>query len=549
MPKNFYLLFKWCRNFSLSCCLALFLPQICLADETSDLENKQLESEGALMGNIHYQIGDVFDLSNPKENNFVFRFLNFLHFKTRQFVIEDQLLFKTGEPYSAQLIEETERNIRANRYIYDAWITPKSYQDGAVDIEVKTQDTWTLSFGARYDNVGGESDSSVFIEERNLFGLGTRLTLASSRDVDREENRISYKDNNLTGRHIVFGFDYSNNSDGHFRAFELQRPFYAFDVKHAYGTALNSEILTEKLYSEGVITDQYQHEISEASLFYGFSQGLVRNRTMRWSIGLNYSENQFRELDDGILTNPLPSNNKLIYPSIGSNYIQNQYIKTKNFRHILRTEDVNMGRDFAASIGWASTAWGSDNNGIILSASLNDAYGLFTDHVFLWSLGGSGRGVSGGFENVSAFADTIYHAPNFKNQAFHGSFTFNLLHNQDDNNQLLLGGDNGLSGYPIRVQSGDRSILFNLEQRYYTDWHLLQLIHVGGSLFFNTGSAWTPGNDTQAFKLLSDVGFGIRLESSRSESGRTLHLDLAFPLNSEGGTDKWQFNVTTRGEF
>jgi len=548
-PDKTTLLFKWYINISLSCCLGLFLPQICLADETSDLEKKQLESEGALIGNIHYQIGDVFDLSNPKENNFVFRFFNFLHFKTRQFVLEDQLLFKTGEPFSARLIEETERNIRSNRYIYDAWITPKSYQDGKVDIEVKTQDTWTLSFGARYDNVGGESDSSVFIEERNLFGLGTRLTLASSSDVDREENRISYNDNNLTGRHIVFGFDYSNNSDGHFRAFELQRPFYAFDVKHAYGTKLSSEILTEKIYSEGVITDQYQHEISEASLSYGFSQGLVRNRTLRWQMSINYNENKFRELDDGILTNPFPSDNKLIYPSIGANYIQNKYIKTQNFRHILRTEDVNMGRDFAGSIGWASTAWGSDENGIILNASFSDANHLSNNRIVLWNLSGTGRGVSGGFENVSAYANAIYHAPNFENQAFHADFTFQLLHKPDDNNQLQLGGDNGLSGYPIRVQSGDRSILFNLEQRYYTDWHLLQLIHVGGSLFFNTGSAWTPGDANQAFKLLSDVGFGLRLESSRSESGRTLHLDLAFPLNSEGGEDKWQFNVTTSGEF
>ncbi len=546
-PKNNKLL----RTYCLSCCFSLFLYQVSFAEEQKSVPDKQEQaSRNALIGNISYEIGDVFDLSNPKENNFAFRLINLLHFKTRQFVIKDQLLFKTNAPYSAQLIEETERNLRSNRYIYDAWLISTAYQDDngndKVDVQVKTQDTWTLSLGFTFGSAGGESDKSVFIEDRNLFGLGTRLTLVRSSDVDREESRISYKDNNITGRHIVFGFDYSNNSDGYFRALELQRPFYAFNVTDAYSTKISAKKLTEKLYTDGSITDQYQRETSNAAIFYGFSKGLVRNRTLRWQTGINYSENQFKKLDDGILTNPLPTDNKLIYPWLGANYIQNNYIKTKNFLHILRTEDVNIGRDFSGSIGLTSTAWGSDRNGIILSASMNDAYRLNTDQLLLWTISGSGRMVSNAFQNSSAYANAQYHAPNFANQAFYTEFTFNLLHNPDENNQLLMGGNNGLPGYPLRLQSGNRSVLFSVEQRYYTNLHLLQLIRVGGALFFNSGSAWSPGNDDQQFELLSDVGFGLRLESSRSESGTTLHLDMALPLNRAGEVNGWQFSIATR---
>jgi len=550
MLTNLRLLFKWITIFSLSVFSSLFLVKTCLASQQPPVPSSQdLESQGARIGKISYKIGDVFDLSNPKEDNFAFKFLNFFHFKTRQFVLENQLLFRTGDLYSARLVEETERNIRSNRYIYDAWITATRYQDGKVDILIKTQDTWTLSLGFSFDNAGGQSNTSLFIEERNLFGLGTRLTLAKSSDVDREENRISYRDNNLAGKYIIFGFDYSNNSDGYFRALDIQRPFYAFDVTDAYGVSASSKKLSEKLYTEGNITDQYQREISKAAIFYGFSKGLVRNRTLRWQTGISYSENQFSELTDGVLSNPLPDNNKIIDVSIGANYIQNRYIKTKNFQHIMRTEDVNIGRDFSGGIGLASTAWGSNENAIILSAAMNNAHSINTDQLLLWTLRGSGRGVSSGFENISAFASALYHAPNFTNQALHAKFNVSLVQKPDDNNQLLMGGDNGLPGYPLRVQSGSRSILFNIEQRYYTNWHLLQLVRVGGTLFFNSGSAWTPGTADQQFKLLSDVGLGIRLESSRSESGRTLHMNLAFPLNSEGGTDQWLFTIATRGKF
>ena len=42
-----------------------------------------------------------------------------------------------------------------------------------------------------------------------------------------------------------------------------------------------------------------------------------------------------------------------------------------------------------------------------------------------------------------------------------------MLANPDMGEQLLLGGDNGLRGYPLRYQSGNKSLLFNVERRAY----------------------------------------------------------------------------------
>ena len=86
---------------------------------------------------------DVFDLTDPAENNWLFRLANKLHIQTRPEVIRRLLLFKTGDPVSVQAIEETERLLRAKHYLYEVSIQPVSHRDGVADIEVKTRDTWS----------------------------------------------------------------------------------------------------------------------------------------------------------------------------------------------------------------------------------------------------------------------------------------------------------------------------------------------------------------------------------------------------------------------
>lgn len=62
-------------------------------------------------------------------------------------------------------------------------------------------------------------------------------------------------------------------------------------------------------------------------------------------------------------------------------------------------------------------------------------------------------------------------------------------------NQLTLGGDTGLRGYPIHYQSGEQSFLFNLEKRYYWEYNFLQLFSVGAAAFFDIGRAWNSNKD------------------------------------------------------
>ena len=123
--------------------LLTLLPAAVLAEELPDGDT--LEEDAAIVGEILLDKSSVFDLSNPEENNWLYRLANRWHVVTKDKVIRKQLLFETGDVYSVRRIHESERILRRNRYLFDASIEPVRYKDGFVDVAVRTRDVWTLS--------------------------------------------------------------------------------------------------------------------------------------------------------------------------------------------------------------------------------------------------------------------------------------------------------------------------------------------------------------------------------------------------------------------
>jgi outer membrane translocation and assembly module TamA len=102
----------------------------------------------------------------------------------------------------------------------------------------------------------------------------------------------------------------------------------------------------------------------------------------------------------------------------------------------------------------------------------------------------------------------------------------------------------------LRYQRGERRAQFTIEQRYFTDYYLWRLFRVGGAIFFDAGRVW--GRDpfgSENLGLLRDVGFGLRLSSTRSSVGKMIHIDFAFPLDGDPSIDSFQFLVEGKRSF
>ncbi len=98
----------------------------------------------SVIGDIVIRNENIFDTTDPREDNWLFRLVNKLHIKTHPWLIRNQLLFRTGDTYDRRLLDESGRILRSNGYFYDAGIRPIAFHEGRVDVEVLTRYVWTF---------------------------------------------------------------------------------------------------------------------------------------------------------------------------------------------------------------------------------------------------------------------------------------------------------------------------------------------------------------------------------------------------------------------
>src|SRR5208282_6909541 len=101
-----------------------------------------------------------------------------------------------------------------------------------------------------------------------------------------------------------------------------------------------------------------------------------------------------------------------------------------------------------------------------------------------------GRVDDGAAHNVNLSAGGRYFERLTDRDLFYASLSGTMTHRLDPDQQVLLGGDSGLRGYPIRFQGGTSSALLTLEERLYTNWYPFRLLRIGGAVFFDAGRTW-----------------------------------------------------------
>lgn len=518
------------------------------AQEVPDTD--ALEAGRYVIGEVTLDKADVFDLDNPEENKWLYRAANRYHIVTRDKVINKQLLFSPGDLYDKRLVEESERLLRENKYLYDAQIEATRTADGKVDLTVHTRDVWSLSPELSISRSGGETRSRIGLEETNLFGRGQMLRVLRDNDIDRNENIVEFADRRVGTNWWSILARYSNNSDGDTHLLTVTRPFYALDARWAAGSTFYSDERRTRLYQFGEEAANYRHERDYAMLFGGWSDGLVNGTALRWTAGVVYDDNRFSDVPTSSLPSVVPGDRKLVYPFVGFERVKDGYVTTQNRDQIERTEDFQMGLALRASLGWAAESFGSSRDAAIFSASASRGFGSLDDDALLLSAGSSGRLESGDLANATFSLSARYYRRQSEKRTFYAGLSGTAGESLDLDNPVVLGGNTGLRGYPLRYQVGESKVLATIEQRYYTDWYPFRLARVGGAIFADAGRVFGPnplGPDNREW--LVDVGIGFRLALTRVASGRVVHIDLAFPLNDDPTIDEVQFIIESRKSF
>jgi hemolysin activation/secretion protein len=270
----------------------------------------------------------------------------------------------------------------------------------------------------------------------------------------------------------------------------------------------------------------------------------------RYIAGVSYQRDEFALLPDVDPGGPLPEDRELLYPWVGFEIVEDRFEERHNQDQIRRTEDVLVGLSAGGRLGYASESLGSDRDAWIAQLWVQNGFDFRQGHSVFGSFAASGRLEDGSLANAVVEAEARYYWQTSEKSKFFLDLTGALADDLDAERQLLLGGDNGLRGYPLRYQAGTSRALATVEQRYYTDWYPFHLFYVGAAAFFDIGRTWgTDVTGAESLGWLRDVGIGLRLGSSRSSFGNVIHIDLAFPLDGDEDIDDVQLLVKTKARF
>jgi hypothetical protein len=305
------------------------------------------------------------------------------------------------------------------------------------------------------------------------------------------------------------------------------------------------------MYDLGEEIDEFHHQLDLLELKGGWSRGLVGRRARRWLVGFTSEEHRF----EPTLAVPqpllLPPNRKLVYPWIGWELVEDDFRQMSELNDMGRTEDISLGLNLFAGIGFAERRFDSDRDATIVRLAAAKGWEPGgPGRLLLVEATGATRREDEGYRDSQLYVGARYYRRNLERHVFSVSLSGLYTNHLDPDKQVLLGGDTGLRGYPIRYQAGERRTILNVEQRFFTDWYPWRLFRVGYAAFADIGRV--GGRDPRAspsLGLLYDVGVGLRLSSPRASGRNVVHIDLAFPLKRDDTIDDVQLVFETKSSF
>jgi hypothetical protein len=464
----------------------------------------------------------VFDSTEARF--WAYRLANALHAETRPNVIRRELLIDVGDPYDADLVAESERNLRALGVFRDVRIDSQVTDSGVV-LLVRTLDAWTTTVGMSVATSGSQSTIDLSLQETNLLGTRTVALLGYRNDVDRSSITFGFDTPRAIDNRIGLGATIIDRSDGSAGFGSLRLPFLSLSSRSGgslTGSAIEGRILQ---FRDGVVVDSLWREsaLLRADGAYAVSAG-PRGYVRLGMVGI-LRRDDIIALED---RDQIPSTQTVTagpYVSVR----RPRFIRVRNVERIGRIEDVDLGAFGTLAVFAAPEAWGYDHNGV--GGSLGVGIGTRIPFGFArFGVRGSMLQTSEGTDSATfdAAATLVGQRGERHLLVLHGSG--GVQRNIVPGREFDLGLGSGLRAYPAHAFTGDRFFILAGEYRLLAWPRLFGLVGVGAAAFAGHAGAWDGGSTKRTG---TEVGVGLRLASLR-EAGGIWRLDLSRRLAGSG---------------
>lgn len=497
---------------------------------------------------IEFNSLTIFDKNNPRENNGLYLFLNKLHVNTRPQVIRAQLLFEEGEIFNLSLVQESERILRKRPYLTNAYILPLTVCDEQVDLLVVTQDAWALEPQISLSKESEGTQSGFAISDGNIFGSGNSLTIGYEENAERSLVNYDFRSPHIFNSQIATKLYYADTSDGRDTIVDVSRPFYSLQSPWSAGFFTQDVTQEQKIRHMDERINIYQHQVMHNQLYFGLATDIKAGYTQRWLVGISNEEDNFYSTDE--TQQPVPLQRKAVYPWIEYQFLENRFGVFKNVNQIQRLEDVALGQNVKFRLGYGGTSLDNVDDVVRYLGTYTNIIEVDQEHILEAKLTLDGRH----YLNLDNINSTIlgfnvnYNYFQDEKRRWYVSLQYDVGQDLAQHEELTVGDITGLRGYPSDYQRGNERYVFTIERRYFTDLHIFNLLRVGTVVFFDVGKAW--GLDDYGYSpLLSNIGVGLRLSSSKVRIGNVVHVDIATPTSAREGVDKYQLTIGAQQRF
>lgn len=496
-----------------------------------------LAAQGYGIGDVHIVVDNVFDLSDPAQQTWYARLADQLHVKTHPGVIRAQLLFKSGEPLNPRTIYESERRLRALKFLRAALILPESCTSHTVNLRVDVKDAWTLKLDFRFAHVGGQNSTQFLVTDANFLGSGKQLSLGHSADPQRSANQVIYQDPSLFGSYWQVNAAYEDLSDGHVRFFNVGQPFYEDQTPWSLAIGFLDQKENLNFYNQGTlawnaVSTLQQHEFSWAHLLNWSGDSGMR-------AGLVYSDSDYgygvpQMQNSNLLPQPMLTPRRLAGLGATWEFFQDQYASYTNLKYIGRAEDYNLGWQVDAQAGAYGDGFGGDVSAPFYGVSASWGGQASGNTLLLASAYAQDRQQDGVSRNLLSNLTLTAYNQDLPWQTLVAHVQWDAVLRPDPESYLYIGGIQGLRGYPNYFAIGDRRWQATFADRIVTPWQLWSLFQMGFVGFVDVAQihqlsppVWTPA--------YSDVGLGLRFGITRSAFSNTVYVTVAWPLRGGPG--------------
>ncbi|TVP44001.1 MAG: hypothetical protein EA350_12545 [Gemmatimonadales bacterium] len=484
-----------------------------------------------------------------------YRLANRIHVRTRRDFIEDELLLSVGDCYDPVLSRESARILREFRFIASADAFSVPQEDGSRHMVVETRDEWTTKLAGDVGFDDGVRLRGVSIIEENFLGRGISLGAYFMEEDERRDVGGLFGIPRVGGSNWDLATAAGRTRVGSSWSQTVVHPFvgevgtFAFRQRaHAREDLFTWHLPNGLPWSHLVAPlDVGGLEVTGARRFGttgrfllvggGLSREWVRPGLQAEIEGVRAGAFADREpVPDSISTPMLGQlqNREATRLNLLLGVRRVRYVERSGLDALAGVQDVPSGRELLLSMG--PSVGGGEGPGDVFVRG--DAFtGFATEsvvgqlHVTLEGRRERGSPDTPVRDLLGEFHAFLYHqVPTAIPQTLVLRVSGQGGWRTDAPFQLMLGGPDGVRGYPDAAFPGGRRLVVTVEDRFRLPSPLPDLADLGATLFADLGRIHrgdAPWADPSGWR--GTVGAGLRVGFPAGSSS-VVRLDVAFPL-------------------